>query len=540
MKIYNIIRVFLSSRLFGMILCFFMVNVVFSQIKVGDSPQQLNATSLLELESSTKTFVLTRVTTVEMNLIEPLNGGLVYNIDEQCVFYYNGVQWNNLCSAESNVSIVDNGDDTYTVNDGISPPFTFDVGAETTSTLLNNENGTLTYTDETGNTTTFQSGVITDNNNGTYSLLDSNGLIVTFDGTAETITSLVDNGNGTFTYTNEANAEVTINSGNGSTSHNGVEGSVFFAGTDGLPNENNNQFYWDNVTNRLGIGTNLGLTDNLTINGTLGLTDGSLDTPSYRFSQDGSLGFFRNLEGQLAFAGNGEEKLSIDGFGGVLVNNANSFSNSPFVIRGKGPNQQLLTFQDANQGISLFSWDFRYPGLNLDEVNKGSRLFIKVNGFMGIDNSDPTESLDVDGTFRVRQLPASPGGLSQVVVDDNGVFYKSSSLATGKQENIISKTNFMARWKNVNKGPILFSHNDIVPLFGKEDFKDGGNLVFMANQNNLKIMQSGRYDLHANISLLVTNNNSKDAFLLGLLLMVIQLVPLLLLEMFHRILHLLH
>ena len=57
MKIYNIIRVFLSSRLFGMILCFFMVNVVFSQIKVGDSPQQLNATSLLELESSTKTFV---------------------------------------------------------------------------------------------------------------------------------------------------------------------------------------------------------------------------------------------------------------------------------------------------------------------------------------------------------------------------------------------------------------------------------------------------------------------------------------------------
>jgi len=511
MKKYNLILDKKNIKLFVITLFLISVNIISSQIKIGDSPQELFSSSLLELQSKTKTFVLTRLTTSEMIDIEPLRGSLVYNIDEQCVFYYNGTEWSNLCAVENGLSLIDNGNDTYTVNDGINPQFTFDVGSESISTLINNEDGSYTYTDELDVATVFKIGSITNNNDGTFTGVDTNGENVVFNGATETITTMVDNGNGSFTYTNEADTEVIITSAGGGVAHTGMNGSVFFAGDNSLPTENNSQLFWDNDLNRLGIGTNSDLNDNLNVNGTIGVGDGSVDNPSYRFLQDGSLGIFRNLKGHLAFSGNGEEKISVDGIGGVLVNNANSFSNSPLVVRGKGPSQQLLTFQDANQGISLFSWDFRYPGLNLDEVNKGSRLFIKVNGFMGIDNPDPTESLDIDGTFRVRQLPVSPGGLRAVVVDDNGVFYQSTTLLTGKQLVEDSYINTMGRWYNANKKAKQMVSKDKIPLFGLEDFKDHDNLVYLANKHSLKVMQSGRYDIKANISLLLKNKNGSDA-----------------------------
>ncbi|HDZ03767.1 beta strand repeat-containing protein, partial [Maribacter sp.] len=75
------------------------VPAVFGQIKIGDNPQSIDPSSVLELESTSKVFVITRVTTLEMEAIIPLRGGMVYNTDTECINYYDGTQWVNLCDA---------------------------------------------------------------------------------------------------------------------------------------------------------------------------------------------------------------------------------------------------------------------------------------------------------------------------------------------------------------------------------------------------------------------------------------------------------
>ncbi|WP_108425278.1 hypothetical protein [Flagellimonas amoyensis] len=70
-----------------------------AQVKIGDNLQTIDVASLLELESTSKTLVLTRVTQTQMNAITPLHGALVYNTDVNCVFVFDGVIWENLCNA---------------------------------------------------------------------------------------------------------------------------------------------------------------------------------------------------------------------------------------------------------------------------------------------------------------------------------------------------------------------------------------------------------------------------------------------------------
>ncbi len=70
-----------------------------AQIKIGDNPQNIDAGSLLELESTNRAFVITRVTTAQMNAIIPIEGAMVYNTEIQCLHYYDGANWLNLCEA---------------------------------------------------------------------------------------------------------------------------------------------------------------------------------------------------------------------------------------------------------------------------------------------------------------------------------------------------------------------------------------------------------------------------------------------------------
>ena len=105
-------------------LFFTVIGVSNAQVKIGENPQSLNNASLLELESNSRVLVLTRVSQTQMAAITPLQGALVYNTDEGCIFQYDGTQWVNLCQA-FNVSFVDNGDGTFTFSNGMGP-ITFD------------------------------------------------------------------------------------------------------------------------------------------------------------------------------------------------------------------------------------------------------------------------------------------------------------------------------------------------------------------------------------------------------------------------------
>ncbi len=77
---------------------FSLCSVLSAQIKIGDNPQNIDASSVLELESSNRVLVITRINTQQMNSIVPLQGAVIYNTDEQCLFFYDGNAWLNLCS----------------------------------------------------------------------------------------------------------------------------------------------------------------------------------------------------------------------------------------------------------------------------------------------------------------------------------------------------------------------------------------------------------------------------------------------------------
>ena len=75
----------------------FSISITFGQVKIGDNINTIDATSIMELESASKVFVVTRVTSIQMNGITPLNGALVYNTDDDCLFQFNDGSWSSLC-----------------------------------------------------------------------------------------------------------------------------------------------------------------------------------------------------------------------------------------------------------------------------------------------------------------------------------------------------------------------------------------------------------------------------------------------------------
>ncbi|MGB5227794.1 MAG: hypothetical protein WBN55_05985, partial [Eudoraea sp.] len=101
---------------------FSLCNILSGQIKIGDNPQNIDASSVLELESSGRVLVITRINTQQMNSIVPLQGAVIYNTDEQCLFFYDGAAWLNMC-------------ETF----GLS--FTADPIVNPTSTIVITENG---------------------------------------------------------------------------------------------------------------------------------------------------------------------------------------------------------------------------------------------------------------------------------------------------------------------------------------------------------------------------------------------------------------
>ncbi len=88
-----------------------------AQVKIGDNPQTIDPTSVLELESTERVLVITRVDSIQMSNIVPNRGALVYNTSADCVFYYNGTDWINLCD-------VGGGVDSFTTDPIVNPQST--------------------------------------------------------------------------------------------------------------------------------------------------------------------------------------------------------------------------------------------------------------------------------------------------------------------------------------------------------------------------------------------------------------------------------
>ena len=101
------------------------VQLLTAQVKIGENPNTIDPASIVELQSTSKAFVLTRVTSSQMQSIRPLHGAMVYNTETRCIHYFDANQWKNLCNSSGttgNFSFVDNGNGTFTINysDGTS------------------------------------------------------------------------------------------------------------------------------------------------------------------------------------------------------------------------------------------------------------------------------------------------------------------------------------------------------------------------------------------------------------------------------------
>ncbi|MUH37696.1 hypothetical protein D9O36_17740, partial [Zobellia amurskyensis] len=134
-----------------LIVLLFLAQLAYSQVKIGDNINQIDAASLMELESASRVLVVTRVTNAQMSAITPLNGALVFNTDEDCLFQYKNNVWTSLC-----VNV---------------------AAGETVTALLDNNDGTVTYTNEAGTPVTFSKANLTDNLDGSFTFTNGSGAL---------------------------------------------------------------------------------------------------------------------------------------------------------------------------------------------------------------------------------------------------------------------------------------------------------------------------------------------------------------------------
>jgi hypothetical protein len=115
-----------------------------AQQNVGIGVANPDPSAILDLTSTTKGFLIPRMSAVDrLAIIAPATGLLVFDTDTGCLFMYTGTVWNNMC-----VSSVPNGTG-YNQNIVINP------------------NGTISVTDAGGTLTTPQSAWLTVGNIGT-------------------------------------------------------------------------------------------------------------------------------------------------------------------------------------------------------------------------------------------------------------------------------------------------------------------------------------------------------------------------------------
>ena len=175
----------MKKYFFSLLLGVFVISSIQSQIKIGNNPQNIDASSVLELESNSRVLVITRINDAQMNTITPLEGALVYNIDEECVFYYDGNVWVNLCEENIfNETFEVVGEDlvlTDSTGDSVSVPLS-DLGVYTFTNdpvfnPVDNDN-TIVIT-QTGDNVNLEVGEITG-----FNIVDSsiNGFLDIQDG----------------------------------------------------------------------------------------------------------------------------------------------------------------------------------------------------------------------------------------------------------------------------------------------------------------------------------------------------------------------
>ena len=275
----------------------------FAQVGIGT--ELPNASTMLDISASDKGVLIPRVSLTNITDNTTISNGnitslLIFNTVTTSelspgFYYWDGSQWQRLANSndienlididQTLTNLVDNGDGTITYTNEDGAMQTIDISAivktnETLTTLVDNGDGTLTYTNENGDTQLVDISAMAttnetltnliDNGDGTITYTNENEASQTIDvaaivATNETLTNLVDNGDGTITYTNENEVSQTIDVGALAVSNQPWFGADNNAGA----TQNTEDIYH---LGRIGIGTTTP-NEQLEINGKVRIND---------------------------------------------------------------------------------------------------------------------------------------------------------------------------------------------------------------------------------------------------------------------------
>lgn len=355
-----------------------------AQVKIGGDPETIHPQSLLELKSQTKALILTVVTDNEMRSIRPLSGALVYNIDQNCLFYYHQ-RWMPLCE--------------------FTPPTT-----PTTASFQNISENNFLFTSSSGEQTLIEvppvnhqhenipTAILSHTHENENFALNTHThdfpLTTTASHTHEIPDyALIDHSHTTSITTDTTNSNQGLHPRDSlqlNQFRQGTKGSLWHTQSNGVVGEIKNTslstlaMFWDQDKQRLGIGTT-NPTNKLDVAGEIrsqgfSNSNGSQNEPSYSFKSDTNTGIYRAAADQLAFSTKGQEKMRLtkEGHLAIGISATNSFLevNGALSLKITQSHTQTATLNENHHTIILYE-EVQTIVLPIASENKGRVYCLK-------------------------------------------------------------------------------------------------------------------------------------------------------------------
>ena len=197
-----------------LLLCFAGISAT-AQLKVGDNPTTISSSAVLDVESANQGVLIPRMTTAEkLNIVNPVNGLIIYDTSLSCFSFFDGSIWNCLsvdkeliaatifdldCSNTIKNGSLISGNAANGVNTII--PYTGANGGSYSSFSVNSTGVTGLTASYPAGVTTVGSGAITIYITGTPSTSGTASFIVTIAGKSCTVTYTVTPSSGLATLT---------------------------------------------------------------------------------------------------------------------------------------------------------------------------------------------------------------------------------------------------------------------------------------------------------------------------------------------------
>ena len=443
-----------------------------------------------------------------------------------------------LDAAAGNVALVDNLDGTYTFTDAAGNPTT--ISDTSISTMVDNLDGTYTYTDEAGVTQTIDtnassnpydntaSGLVAtdvqaaideldaaagnvalvDNLDGTYTFTDAAGNPTTISDTS--ISTMVDNLDGTYTYTDEAGVTQTIDTNASSNPYdNTVSGLTAIDVQDALDELAAGSTDDQNISGSGLAGTNL----------TIGIENGTNEIVDLSSLVE------------TVIAGTGAITVTDDGNGNYTVNSADPDEDltNELTLIGAGapavvPSNAGVTYVDSVAG-QLYIWDGAAwnavggnasPDLDGDPTNEYNTVFAINGGNLEITDSGGTLSVPLaslgtdDQNIDVLTLNATTNILTVGIEDGNDLTVDLSGLVADGSETIVTGAGInVVTGTGTTADPYVITATEVDGSITNEV-----NTAFAINGGNLEITD-GNGTLSVPLASLGTDDQNIDVLTLN-------------------------